>query len=204
MKARGPKKLHAEQTRARIQESATRLFVTQGFSASSIAQIAKAADVTGGALYAHFPSKEALLLSLLKRWEEDFLDVLIAGTRCAPGNALDKLHKMVSLGAAFAAEQKDISLLLAIVSADLHGAGNAIGAELRRLNETHVRFVSDLVADGQTEGVIDPSFDTRTLARVIVAFYEGVLLQWQRTPGEAEGRELVKTLRKMLVRGCTP
>jgi len=54
------------QTRQRLLDEAERLFREQGYAATSLEQIAEAADVTKGAIYGHFSSKEDLLLSAIE------------------------------------------------------------------------------------------------------------------------------------------
>src|SRR6202161_2919465 len=53
-------------TRQRIVGEAERLFRERGYAATSLEQIAEAADVTKGAIYGHFSSKEDLLLSAIE------------------------------------------------------------------------------------------------------------------------------------------
>ena len=55
-----------ERTRERLLAEAQRLFRERGYAATSLEQIAEAADVTKGAIYGHFSSKEDLLLSALE------------------------------------------------------------------------------------------------------------------------------------------
>lgn len=50
------------QTRARISDVATRMFIEQGFDAVTVAQVAKAAGVSSVTVFNHFPRKEDLLL----------------------------------------------------------------------------------------------------------------------------------------------
>ena len=54
------------QTRERLISEAQRLFRERGYTATSLEQIAEAADVTKGAIYGHFSSKEDLLLSAIE------------------------------------------------------------------------------------------------------------------------------------------
>jgi AcrR family transcriptional regulator len=54
------------QTRERLIGEAQRLFRERGYFATSLDQIALAADVTKGAIYGHFSSKEDLLLSAIE------------------------------------------------------------------------------------------------------------------------------------------
>jgi AcrR family transcriptional regulator len=56
-------------TRARLLASAAELFARQGVQATSADAVADAADRTSGSVYAHFGSKEGLLLALLDEWE---------------------------------------------------------------------------------------------------------------------------------------
>ena len=53
-------------TRERLLTEAQRLFRERGYAATSLEQIAEAADVTKGAIYGHFSSKEDLLLSAIE------------------------------------------------------------------------------------------------------------------------------------------
>src|SRR5258707_14938543 len=55
-----------ERTRQRLLAEARRLFRERGYAATSREQIAEAAEVTKGAIYGHFSSKEDLLLSAIE------------------------------------------------------------------------------------------------------------------------------------------
>jgi AcrR family transcriptional regulator len=55
-----------ERTRQRLLAQAQRLFLERGYAATSLEQVAEAAEVTKGAIYGHFASKEDLLLSALE------------------------------------------------------------------------------------------------------------------------------------------
>jgi AcrR family transcriptional regulator len=55
-----------ERTRQRLLAEAQRLFRERGYAATSLEQIAEAAEVTKGAIYGHFASKEDLLLTALE------------------------------------------------------------------------------------------------------------------------------------------
>ncbi len=61
---------YAEQTRTAILDAAATAFADQGFAATSITQIAGAARVTKGAVYHHFPDKQALFEAVLHSYNE--------------------------------------------------------------------------------------------------------------------------------------
>jgi AcrR family transcriptional regulator len=66
------------ETRARLLAAAADLFAEQGIDAVSVDAVAEAAGRTSGAVYAHFGSKQGLLLALLDSWKDSALAVLFA------------------------------------------------------------------------------------------------------------------------------
>jgi len=58
----------SEETRAKIIESAIKLFSAHGFNSASVDDICKDAGVSKGAFYHHFETKQALFLALLDGW----------------------------------------------------------------------------------------------------------------------------------------
>lgn len=58
----------SEETRAKIIESAIKLFSKRGFNASRVDDICAEAGISKGAFYHHFESKQALFLALLDSW----------------------------------------------------------------------------------------------------------------------------------------
>ena len=66
------------ETRARLLAAAAELFAEQGIDAVSVDAVAEAAGRTSGAVYAHFGSKQGLLLALLDSWRDSVLTVLLA------------------------------------------------------------------------------------------------------------------------------
>jgi AcrR family transcriptional regulator len=56
------------ETRERIVEAARQLFFKQGYAATGVAEILKAAEANSGSLYHFFPSKEAVLVAVLEKY----------------------------------------------------------------------------------------------------------------------------------------
>ncbi len=78
------------QTRAALVAAGRQLFGTSGFAATSVEDIARAARVTTGALYHHFPTKAAVFEAV---FEQVHADLLAASVTAAAGaaNAIDLL-----------------------------------------------------------------------------------------------------------------
>ncbi|EIZ78312.1 TetR family transcriptional regulator [Novosphingobium sp. Rr 2-17] len=72
------------QTRERLIESASHLFVRFGFAGTSLRDIAEEAGYSQGAFYSNFPCKEAVLLEILKRhtaMEDEEIEAIV-GNEC--------------------------------------------------------------------------------------------------------------------------
>ena len=66
------------ETRSRLLAAAAALFADQGIDAVSVDAVAEAAGRTSGSVYAHFGSKQGLLMALLDEWKDSVLTVLLA------------------------------------------------------------------------------------------------------------------------------
>src|ERR1051325_2079684 len=84
----------AEGTRRRIERTALALFVEKGVAGTSIRDIAVGAGIADGALYRHFPSKEALVWHLFAENYLGFAATLEELQRDAVA-APDKIASMV-------------------------------------------------------------------------------------------------------------
>jgi AcrR family transcriptional regulator len=71
------------QTRARISEVATRLFLERGFDAVTVAQVAREAGVSSVTVFKHFPRKEDLMLDRA----DDAAHLLRSAVRDRPAGA---------------------------------------------------------------------------------------------------------------------
>jgi TetR/AcrR family transcriptional regulator, mexJK operon transcriptional repressor len=67
-----PSLKRAEVIDARVIDAALKLFLANGFDAASMEQVALAAGVTKGTVYARHPTKEALLTAVIERAIEDW------------------------------------------------------------------------------------------------------------------------------------
>lgn len=79
-RARKPRK-YASQERSRatvaaLIEATARILVSDGFDKTSTNRIAEVAGVSIGSLYQYFPNKEALVLAVVERHNQDILQVV--------------------------------------------------------------------------------------------------------------------------------
>ena len=84
------------QTRRRqIEDVASTLFSHRGYAATSMRDIAKALDLQGGSLYAHIPSKEAVLAAIVEEAADGF-HAAVRPIAEGPGTAAERLKAMIA------------------------------------------------------------------------------------------------------------
>ena len=65
-----------QQTRQAIADAAKRLFVERGFDRVSVAEVARAADVSEQTVFNYFPTKEDLVYERMDTFEQELLDAV--------------------------------------------------------------------------------------------------------------------------------
>jgi len=77
------REMYSEATRAALLDEATALFAARGYAGTSLEDVASASQVTRGAVYHHFASKQALFEAVLQLQEARAM-VAIAAAATAP------------------------------------------------------------------------------------------------------------------------
>lgn len=144
--------------RERILVAAQELFYANGYSATSVASIAEAAQMTTPNLYWHFPSKQHLLGEVLDRAHRQFLDDLLQGIPQA-GTADQLLAAYVRqyVRLQLSVAQDNVVYGYWVLAADLAPDDAPRLLESRR--DIH-RVLRDIVQQGMSEGIFelaDPS-----------------------------------------------
>jgi AcrR family transcriptional regulator len=91
--------LTTRDTRARIHDAGLTLFNQRGYTGTTVRELADACDLTPGAIYNHYASKEALLFAIVDRVHDDADAVLSETLRVAPSN--EPAAQLEALAAAF-------------------------------------------------------------------------------------------------------
>jgi AcrR family transcriptional regulator len=89
----GLRERHKQHTRQLIFEAASRLFAARGFDTVTVAEVARAADVSEMTVYNHFPTKEDLFFGKMEFFEQRLLDAV--RERAAGASALEAFRRPV-------------------------------------------------------------------------------------------------------------
>ena len=158
--------------RAKLIEAAAEVFAEKGYDRAGVAEIARRAGYTTGAIYGRFSGKAELLLAAIEARSESELDVLFNEHRFE-GRVTDIL---TTVGAHLVTDEMgtDGALLLeAFVAARRD-------PEVRRLMQEALDVrrdrLGDLVAAAKATGAIDPALDSEAVVRFCHAVGFGFLL----------------------------
>src|SRR5580658_10786110 len=103
----------AEETRSRLIEAASRSFAERGYDGTRIAEIAREAGLSSGAIYAHYRSKAELLLAALQARSKGEIAGLIRSEMQA-----DLVSTIVALGSKLdVPDARDTGLLIEAIVA---------------------------------------------------------------------------------------
>jgi AcrR family transcriptional regulator len=201
MKKLNNKNLQSQETPNRILNQAMRIFLEKGYHGTSIDDITQAAGLTKGALYWHFKSKEDLLKKLIRKYEKSFLDKLIHAVTEVKGGASDKFEKYVRFNSAFAYYNRELCVSFTTLAAELVGAHHGIEPEIRRVYKKYQNFLSKLILQGKKEKIFRKEIDADLAALIVIAFHDGILLQWSMNREKIDGDSYVNTFKKMMLSG---
>lgn len=173
-----------EDKRERVLTEAVRLFSASGFRGASLADIARAADISKAGLLHHFDSKEALYTEVLRR--RDMVDR--TGQAVRPGPTAeppsDVLERWVGLVAHNATTPELVALYVSMSSGAVDSAHPA-HSWLSEHYDTSVAGLTAAFERGKGEGTVRPDAPSAELARLLVAATDGLQLQWLCARAEA-------------------
>ena len=129
-----------EQTRQAISEAAWRLFAERGFDAVTVAEIARAADVSEGTVFNYFPAKEDLFYGQMESFETALVDAV--RDRPAGESALAAFRRFVLDRAVGLDERAEVIAKAARIIT----ASPTLQAREREVVESSTRSLAELLA----------------------------------------------------------
>ncbi|ETK30631.1 TetR/AcrR family transcriptional regulator [Microbispora sp. ATCC PTA-5024] len=164
----------AAETRERLLRAAADVFAERGYDGTRVADIAAAAGVSNGALYAHFPSKAGLLVEALRAHGPRMLATLLAA---APDRPVTDLLLTVGRQLARPRDAHGHLIVEALVAAR---RDEDVARPMRDYLGGRTEWIADLVRGAQARGEIDPGLSPDALAHFCLLLAMGSALV---TPG---------------------
>ena len=157
----------AEDTYQKILASARRLFITQGYTATSMRQLAQESGIGKATIYHHFPDKEALAMALLQ------LDLQVMDKALQLIRDEQDPHKRIRVAATASIEFLHKSMpLIQIIRREIPQGRDKM--QLRY--NTFLTELMKLLAEGIQRGMDSGEFrqtDARESARILMTMLQG-------------------------------
>lgn len=196
-----PQHIRRLQTETAILASAETLFVKRGYHRTTIDQIASAAGLTKGAVYVHFKDKQALLMVLLERAEQQVVIPILERLDASDDNAIDKLVTYVHSWSQVAIHLRNTMFLPILMSFEFLGSKDPIEEKIITIYERSYKTLGRVISEGQSAGLILSNDNPREYAAVLIAYMEGLLLEWLRRGHALDGESITRVARRMMISG---
>ena len=160
----------AAETRERLLAAAADVFAERGYDGTRVVDIAAAADVSNGALYAHFGSKAELLVAALRAHGQRLLADMVAAD---PGRPITELLLRVGRGLRRRRDPRGYLIVEALVAAR---RDQDVAGPMRDLAEERFSWLTDLMRDAQAAGELDPALSPAALGHFCLLLATGSAL----------------------------
>ena len=187
--------------RERILRAAVKVFAKNGFYATRVSEVAKAAGVADGTIYLYFKSKDELLVSLF----EDRVERLLAFMReelPKHDTAPDRLRRVIEMQLGLLEGERDLAEVITVI---LRQSTKLMKEYAAPRFLSYLDAIARIVADGQAHGDFRTDVSPHLVARSLFGALDGVALTWAL--GRAEQGGLVRAagqLADVFLRGLLP
>jgi AcrR family transcriptional regulator len=190
-------------TREKILETATRLFSTQGYSNTSLSQVAKEAQVSKALIFWHFESKEKLFRTALQRTLEPYFINVVDDLEGL--SEIDQINRLIDEYYAFVSKNiYSVKFFLSLILREEKHPDDLVG-HMNELQQVYRNLVADIIEHGRQSGIFRATVSPPLDAGLIISALHGILVQGfmgHDAPERADGLlqhlkvSLVDTLRR--------
>ena len=160
----------AADTRERLLQAAAEVFAARGYDGTRVADIAAAAGVSNGALYAHFSSKADLLVEALRTHGPRLLADLFAAD---PSRSITDLLLVIGRWLPRRRDARGYLIVEALVAARRDAD---VALPMRDYIGERADWLGDLMRAAQAGGEIDPALSPNALAHFCLLLAMGSAL----------------------------
>jgi AcrR family transcriptional regulator len=162
---------------ARIYETARQLFLERGYEATTVAEIAEAADVAQGTFFNHFSSKQDVLAEITSE-VSDHLQGMVDEQLARPVSVLERVAGFAN---AVANDVSQARVLARDVLLELMRTGARPGEAFPYLAGVHEPFTA-ILREGQEKGEVRTDLEAAFLAEIVVGGLHVAVTNWLVDP----------------------
>lgn len=186
-----------EVRRKQIVETAITTLASRGFGKTTLSDIAREAGVSTGVITYHFDNKDELIELIIKTLFEDMNSYIIPKVEKEESYA-KRMTAYIETSMEFMAKHRDhcTALVYSFVAMNSEAEKQRITADAyRRIRH----YLTRILEEGQKGGEFR-TCSAKTLAQLIMASIEGVMIQWVLDEDEVDLARCAKELASMIER----
>lgn len=169
----GRRERKKRETRERIYETARQLFLEHGFAATTVEQIAEAADIARTTFFNYFQSKDAVLREMTSE-VGDHLEAMLEEGLANPGTAIERIERfsagvIVGIGHA---QNLAREVVLELLRTSSHP-----GDALPYFSRVYEPF-TEILRRGQLDGNVRRDLEPRLMAEMLIGTLNMALVGW--------------------------
>lgn len=189
----GPRGAYAKsaERRERILAAALQVFTRVGYNSGTVRAVASHAEMAEASVLHHFPSKHALLTALLEQRE--------MYTRANLTTATDALEALLQAVDLVDDQTRIYAELLSRLAAEATDPAHPAHEFVVRRYDTVRREITGGFTDLDREGRLRPGVSPSSAAKLTIAAWEGLLLQWLLDNHSVDVRSELRSLINLLV-----
>jgi AcrR family transcriptional regulator len=177
-----------QRTQELIAETARRLFAERGFEDVTVAEVARAAEVSEGTVFNYFPTKEELFYGGMEAFEAQLVEAV--RSRPAGESVLDAFRRVV-LGGTERLASEEVAQTIA-AAAPIVRASRALQAREREVVARYTGDLADVIREetGAGRDTVEPAAVAAALMgaqRALVAYVHARVLAGERGAKLARG-----------------
>jgi AcrR family transcriptional regulator len=157
----------APETYDKILSTARRLFVQQGYTATSMRQVAEMAGIGKATIYHHFPDKQSIVMALLSH-NLARMETALQRVR-AESDPRRRIQVAAETSVDFLFESADI---MQIVRREIPGARDQMQAGFAKFFQEYMALLAEAIQRGTEQGIFRP-VDPLSTARVLMTMIQG-------------------------------
>lgn len=162
-------------TREKILETATRLFSSQGYTNTSLSQVAKEAQVSKALIFWHFDNKEKLFRTALQRTLEPYFINVVDDLEGL--SEIDQIRRLIDEYYAFVSRNiYSVKFFLSLILREEKHPDDVVG-HMDELQRVYRNLLADIIDHGRQSGIFRPDVQPELDAGLILTALHGLLVQ---------------------------
>lgn len=188
------------ESRAKIINTARRLFAEKGFDGCNVSDIAKQAGMSQGNIYWHFTSKDELFQAVLVEGFQA-IGATMSEAAIGQGSGMEKFEHFLERFLTFCRDQGGEEFVIINITSIAQGGVRRFaefGVSTEQLGMEYHRALNAIFAQGQAEGTFSADLDPNLLTTFLFSFVNGLMLMYPREWKEIPAVEVRAALLRLL------